>query len=217
MSAIIYLLTNTVNGKTYVGVTTKGLDVRWAQHYNAANRNSSVYLHRAIRKYGKDAFIQEIVEETTVEEMYLREQYWIGKLNPQYNMTLGGEGTLGLIPDADTRYKMSMSHKGRVFTAEHRHKLSMSRIGKRHSEQTRNKLKVKRRNRVTKPETKEKLREAFSGNKNPNYGKTGKQHPAFGRLRSEETRRKISEAALIREKRRRIMRNIIAPEITVLV
>lgn len=44
-----------------------------------------------MRKYGLDAFIIESVEEVSgdIDE---RERYWIAQLNPQYNMTEGGDG-----------------------------------------------------------------------------------------------------------------------------
>ena len=53
---IIYLATNTVNGKRYVGLTRGTLSNRWAQHVSIARRKPRSYLHRAIAKYGADVF-----------------------------------------------------------------------------------------------------------------------------------------------------------------
>lgn len=114
MAAIIYLLTNTVNGKQYVGQTSMGLDWRWRQHCTDARCSSTAHLHKAIRKYGPDAFIREILEHTTTEDVNAREVYWIAELKSKemgYNMTEGGGGMRGLIPTTETRNKRSVSMK----------------------------------------------------------------------------------------------------------
>jgi GIY-YIG catalytic domain len=55
---VVYLIYNTVNGKIYIGKTEKSLAVRWSGHCVAAfTMNSPYYIHRAIRKYGKEAFL----------------------------------------------------------------------------------------------------------------------------------------------------------------
>ena len=60
MEGRIYKITNQVNGKFYVGKTMKSLPTRFYNHcYDAINRNSTSYFHRAIRKYGKENFIIE--------------------------------------------------------------------------------------------------------------------------------------------------------------
>ena len=89
MSAIIYRLTNTVNQKTYIGLTTQTLERRWRAHVNSATRGSSCHLHNAIRKYGPDAFTHDVLEETTTDLMNEREIHWIAECSPEYNMTAG--------------------------------------------------------------------------------------------------------------------------------
>jgi hypothetical protein len=59
----VYLITNTVNGKRYVGKTHRASRKRWADHCSAAKRGSQYPLHCAIRKYDKDAFA--VVELTS--------------------------------------------------------------------------------------------------------------------------------------------------------
>ena len=46
----------------------------------------------ALRKYGRNNFIWEILEETEQYNNGEREIYWIDKLKPDYNATLGGDG-----------------------------------------------------------------------------------------------------------------------------
>jgi hypothetical protein len=50
----IYVVTNTVNGKVYVGKTTKPFDGRWKEHQRITRSKSKRhYLHNAIRKHGE--------------------------------------------------------------------------------------------------------------------------------------------------------------------
>ena len=87
----IYRITNTVNGKFYVGKTTKTLEERLQRHFYSAKYGSQTYLHRAIRKHGHDKFIVEQLE-SNVNDLDEAEERYIAELNPHYNMTTGGEG-----------------------------------------------------------------------------------------------------------------------------
>lgn len=85
----IYLITNEVNGKTYVG-KTKNLHKRWRMHKYAVNRISlNNYLYKAIRKYGIENFTIKLIDDDNSSE---KEIYWIAELKPEYNMTKGGDG-----------------------------------------------------------------------------------------------------------------------------
>ena len=110
MSGIIYRITNTVNGKCYIGQTIQGLEKRWCAHRNKAKHKSNSHLHNAIRKYGPDVFVVELLEETTDEQLNDRERYWVAEFHPAYNMTDGGEGGR---PSDDVRAKMSAAAKVR--------------------------------------------------------------------------------------------------------
>ena len=103
MSAIIYRLTNTVNGKIYIGQTSVGLKQRWQNHCCVAQKGSSYYVHAAIRKYGSDVFVRDILEETTLDMLNEREIHWIAQLHPEYNMNRGGDGQRGWKPSEETR------------------------------------------------------------------------------------------------------------------
>lgn len=99
----IYLITNLVNGKLYVGCTRVSIARRWAQHCSAARKGSSLAIHRAIRKYGVDNFKIEVLEvANTIELMLSAEIRWITSHNcivPNgYNLTMGGEGVDFTVP-----------------------------------------------------------------------------------------------------------------------
>jgi group I intron endonuclease len=131
MSAIIYLITNTINHKRYIGLTTKSLSTRWRGHKNSAACGSQTHFHRAIRHHEEHAFSFEILEEVTPETMNEREQYWIDTLSPEYNSTHGGEGALGYTHSEESRTKMRIARNRRPpASAETRAKMSASRRGK---------------------------------------------------------------------------------------
>lgn len=75
----IYLITNLINGKVYVGKTTGTLENRWKQHVEAASRNIDTHLYRAIRKYGAENFKIESLyygdENLNELERYYIKQY----------------------------------------------------------------------------------------------------------------------------------------------
>lgn len=86
---IIYKIINLINGKFYVGKTTKTIEKRFQRHfYN--HKTGNTYLYKSMRKYGFDNFRIEIIEETA--HLNEREKYWIDILSPDYNMTKGGDG-----------------------------------------------------------------------------------------------------------------------------
>tara|TARA_Y100000592_G_C5304368_1_gene236997 strand:- start:45 stop:593 length:549 start_codon:yes stop_codon:yes gene_type:complete len=91
---IIYQITNEVNGKFYIGKTTKSIEERFEKHiYESRYNRSGSYLHKSMKKYGVEHYNIKVIESQVDEaELDERERYWIGKLNPHYNLTEGGEG-----------------------------------------------------------------------------------------------------------------------------
>lgn len=90
----IYLITNKVNNKKYVGQTQKTIKRRFNDHLSEARNNRGFTLHDAIRKYGEECFcIEEIekVETNTLNQLVNlldeKEIYWIS-----YYDTYHGEG-----------------------------------------------------------------------------------------------------------------------------
>lgn len=125
----VYVHTNKINGKKYVGQTVNGNNPnkRWQ---NGLGYKTQKYFWRAIEKYGWDGFEHEIIASNlTKEEADNFEKLLIFKLdtmNPDkgYNLTEGGQGSAGYHPSEETRKKMSEASKGRKNTDEQKRKNS---------------------------------------------------------------------------------------------
>jgi len=99
---IVYKATNRINGRSYVGVTTRTLEERKYEHERLAEKGEGYVFHAALRKYGFDAFDWEVVDRAqNLDELYRKEREYIEKYNAfteGYNLTLGGEcPTEGLV------------------------------------------------------------------------------------------------------------------------
>ncbi|MGK7913147.1 MAG: GIY-YIG nuclease family protein [Synechococcus sp.] len=97
----IYRITNTTNGKFYIG-QSKHIYKRWGQHTHGLDRNRSQVLQRgsyplrsAFLKYGlkkrvtrpgiHGVFKFEVIEKCSEEVLFDREGTWIKNLDPEYN------------------------------------------------------------------------------------------------------------------------------------
>jgi group I intron endonuclease len=111
----IYVITNLLNQKKYVGLTTKSLKERFQAHLNKAIIERSA-VQRAIKKYGKENFIiEELDIAHSKEELYKKEEFWISKLNTflgyGYNLTNGGGGITEM--SQEIKDKISKSKTGK--------------------------------------------------------------------------------------------------------
>lgn len=108
----IYLLTNSVTQKSYVGLTSDRLGDRWSGHKATANGRPKYKapISLAIQKYGPDAFDRRVLSEALNEEVALKlECFWIRELRTKvpngYNVTDGGKGAAGTKQSEATRLK----------------------------------------------------------------------------------------------------------------
>lgn len=105
MKGYLYLITNKINGKQYVGKTYDTIESRWQDHISKSRSNSNRPLCRAIRKYGPDNFSIEAVAVYDKYVLETAEEELIEKLNTfgsqGYNATKGGDGRPYLNLDAD--------------------------------------------------------------------------------------------------------------------
>lgn len=75
----IYKITNIQNDKVYIGQSIRPIEQRFKRHINdALNNILDTHFARAIRKYGKESFIIEQIDNAkTQDELNQKEQYWI--------------------------------------------------------------------------------------------------------------------------------------------
>lgn len=113
----VYRATNEINGKIYIGMTTKTLEYRRKKHIEK-NKNNQTHFKRALRKYGNDNFTWQILfSSKKKKELIDKEIFYIKKydtFNNGYNMTLGGEGLFGFSFNEESKMKMSETHKKRA-------------------------------------------------------------------------------------------------------
>ncbi len=91
---LIYIITNDVNDKVYIGQTTKTLEERIQGHRNSMVTGVTTHIYNAMRKYGWDKFhFRQIATADSQEDLDYLEQYYIAKYDSVrngYNMALGG-------------------------------------------------------------------------------------------------------------------------------
>lgn len=155
-SMFLYVVTNRVNGKQYVGIT---LDVAQRKREHCSGHGSKL-LYQAIRKYGKDNLQWEVWYEGDEDWIKMMEYRAIVMLETRaphgYNLTLGGEGAVGWRHDAETRRRMSKSRRGE----------RNGMFGRKHSDETCQKIRAKAIGRKPSPELRAILTDT-AGAKNP--------------------------------------------------
>ena len=107
----IYLITNTINGKQYIGQTMShrlnhkkyrpfGFKKRFDDHCSGARTTitKTQYITNSIRKYGEAAFQVQLVIRCLKEETDMYEEYYIKQYDTLYpigyNLTTGGKHTI---------------------------------------------------------------------------------------------------------------------------
>lgn len=112
---IIYKATNKVNGKSYIGQTTKPLSIRKSIHLSCArNKLDNIYFHNAIRKYGEKAFNwKSLMTAFSQEELNALENQTIKKydsINKGYNVIEGGNINPVLYGEDNPRYGVKLPY-----------------------------------------------------------------------------------------------------------
>lgn len=92
----VYKITNSINGKAYIGITRQGPSRRWIEHvsrFKLGERDHKLY--EAIRKHGLENFKMTVLcTACDSESLKQMEVYFISKFNTfkrGYNMTCGGD------------------------------------------------------------------------------------------------------------------------------
>ena len=121
---VVYLVIHEITDKVYVGQTKTTLTKRKWTHLHRPGLND--YFHRSLRKYGEDSFTWHVLAEVqSKQEADNLERLWIAVLNSRdkasgYNLTAGGDGSVGVKHSVDTRMKMSQSQKAAWASGTHK-------------------------------------------------------------------------------------------------
>lgn len=152
----VYKIINNITKDEYVGKTVFPITERFKTHiYNSKKGNT--YLYKAIRKYGKENFNIQLLEivKGDIENLNESEKFWILKLKPKYNMTLGGDGgdTSKWLTEYYTKHSIRMKGNNNPF------------YGKTHSKETKEKISKAKKGKLLSKETKEKISNTLTGRK----------------------------------------------------
>lgn len=123
----IYLITNKVNGKVYIGQSVD-IDRRIKEHYRSSQpevyalRNERDYktpIHLAMNKYGIHNFSIKVLEECNKEDLDDKEIYWINvyKSNNKcfgYNLTNGGQKSFALQGENHSQAKLTKTEVNEI-------------------------------------------------------------------------------------------------------
>lgn len=194
MKGVIYRLVNRQTGMSYVGQTIN-LKKRLRDHKSLSNtgdKEDNVRpIVKALREFGFESFDVEILYESdefaNKEELTSlldeKEIFYIEKFNSienGYNLTKGGKGMLGLPSSKHQKETVRKLMTGRIVSEKEREEMS-----------------IRAKKMWTNEDIRKRISEKLSGENNPHYGKkypNRKRPDLLGKKRSEETRRKISEA-----------------------
>jgi group I intron endonuclease len=139
---VAYLVTNTMNGKKYVGITVQKPTRRWNAHKRSAANGDGQLLHRAIAAHGLENFTFEVVASArSVADLLALEAILIAQHNSRsangfgYNLTAGGLGILD--PGPETRELLRLAKLGTKQRPEHRDAIAAALRGKSKSEEHR--------------------------------------------------------------------------------
>jgi len=216
----IYKATNIINGKSYIGFDSNWPSRKEQHKKDSKNTKKDYCFYNAIRKYGWQNFQFELIYQSkewhhckNVMENYFIEEYrtYIRFEDCKgYNMTLGGEGTLGYRHTPENKEKVRLLALGNTrtlgLTNEKRKELGYSLItgkpkGSKECEETKRKKSETRKGKTT---VKDKDGNCFLVECNDERFKSGEFVSVYkginiGRKHSDETRNKLSLSRIGKE------------------
>lgn len=175
----VYMITNHVNGKRYIGITCRGYQERYKEHLAQAlgEHLDTRSVHYGIKKYGAENFSVICLESNIPDELAAeKEMYYIELYHTYYefgigyNLTIGGGGVVGYKHSEETKARIGNSLKGHVFPPERNEKVRQAMIGREYT-----------------PEWRARLSQARMGRFK------GEENPFFGKHHTDETKAKIAK------------------------
>lgn len=208
---IVYCIEHRASGKVYIGQTVGRLSSRWAAHQR---EDYCAVLHRAIKKYGADAFTVSVVDTaTSKEDLNVREAFWIDMLlarNRDYGYNLRAGGSFGK-HSPESRAKMSEKVRaanqnpavrakrgkhqiGQKYSPERCAKISAALTGKTATEEARIKMAERKRALWADPEMREKIRLAQIDGKRTSEARSAAAEKARAQWADPEKRARVLAA-----------------------
>ena len=192
--AVIYQITNMVNGKYYIGSAESFARREWQHKYDlkrGAHKNPR--LQAAWNKYGADAFVFEVIEEITqgVSQLQIEDTYLMQHVGRPdcYNINANAElSRLGMTMTEASKAKLSANRKGKAAGAEH------YRYGQTVSPEVRAKIGAKQKGKTKAPgrTVSEEGRAKIKANI-----EAGRSHKHWtGRTHTEEAKAKMSKRVI---------------------
>lgn len=130
----IYIIRNLINNKVYIG-SAKNIRTRINihKHYLNNNKHHSKKLQYSYNKYYGN-FLVSILEKTSIENLIIREQYWINyfqsyKQEYGFNILKTAGNSIGYKCSEETKKKIGNANRGRkiIFTESHLKNLAKNR------------------------------------------------------------------------------------------
>ena len=154
----VYCITNSVNGKRYIG-SAVSFKLRWKNHrLNLRNgKHHNIHLQRAYNKHGESVFVFTKIALCPVTDLLVVEQSRIDALKPEYNVARVAGSRLGV--------------KQGPMSELNRKKIGDANRGRRRTEDQKKAVGDANRGRKASAETRAKLSAVHSGEGNGFYGK----------------------------------------------
>lgn len=143
--AAVYLITNTITGRRYVGSSSQ-VGRRLSMHLRGV---TSLPIKLDMELYGRQSFEVSILDVVdTLDNLPVMEQIWTANLKPEYNRhRFGGAGHSSRNRSAETRAKLSVAASNRRYSEEEKLRrgaflknAAYSRKGIKHSAETKAKM-----------------------------------------------------------------------------
>lgn len=192
---LIYKITNYINEKCYIGITSKDLKTRFGWHLRDARLGKPKKLYDAMREIGFEKFEIELLDECDDDNITIRklEEFYIEKFNSfrnGYNASPKSGGVKN--HNAESRAKMSKARKGKTYeellgiekAAETKQKLSNVLLGRKVTDEFRLKMSKINKGRIKTEEEKRRHSEFMAGRKHSDETKMKMSQSRKGKLLS---------------------------------
>lgn len=174
---VIYCVQHRASGRRYIGQTTQSLLDRWRAH---KRQSVCVLLHRAILKYGAEAFDVTVLDVAGSKqalddrEVFFIDLYKSNRRSHGFNLMSGGSfgkhsvesrekmsiKVRKALAETDLRSRLSLARRRWSHGPEALAKISASNTGKRHSDKTKTELSELRSKLWSNPEIRQRMRDA---------------------------------------------------------